>query len=169
MPPLHPAFSSISTFALRRSSPCHRTLSRTPLRSQSGFPGGGYRRPSYNRFQRAQQIRQLWSTNPYFRNGVFTFGAGAAIFVAYNIERVPISGRLRFNCVTENYERRMSYSTYQLIMAQYGRRILPPDHPDSRMVQKVMDRLIPASGLGREGWEVRVIADKQQNAFVLPG
>ncbi|KAL8796345.1 MAG: hypothetical protein Q9195_001252 [Heterodermia aff. obscurata] len=55
-------------------------------------------------------------------------------------------------------------------MEQYGRKILPPDHPDSRMVQRVLDRLIPASGLSREGWEVRVIADQeQQNAFVLPG
>ena len=33
-----------------------------------------------------------------------------------------------------------------------------------------MERLIPASGLGSEGWEVRVIGDpRQKNAFVLPG
>lgn len=38
------------------------------------------------------------------------------------------------------------------------------------MVDRVMKRLIPASGLGGDGWEVRVIGDKnQQNAFVLPG
>ena len=97
-------------------------------------------------------------------------GAGGGVFVAYNIERVPGSGRLRFNCVPESWERQTADGTYQQVMQQFGRKILPPQHPDSRMVQKVLDRLIPASGLSREGWEVKVIGDKdQKNAFVLPG
>ena len=57
-----------------------------------------------------------------------------------------------------------------MVMRQFGKQILPPQHPDSRMVQRVLDRLIPASGLSHEGWEVKVIGDKsQKNAFVLPG
>ena len=174
MPPRLSAFSSFSTFSpLRQSLPRHCTLARTPLRSQSQFsrfPGGGRRRPNYNRFGRIEQVKNLWSTNSNFRYGVFAVGAGGAGFIIYNIERVPISGRLRFNCVSENYERQTSNGMYQQAMAQYGRKILPPDHPDSRIVQKVMDRLIPASGLSHEGWEVKVIGDRQQkNAFVLPG
>ena len=162
---------SFSTFSPRNPSfTRQRTFARTPLRLQSQFLGGGRRRPNYNRFGRVEQARYLWSTSSSFRYGVVAVGAGGATFVAYNMERVPISGRLRFNCVSENYERWMSYFTYRSVMAQYGRKILPPDHPDSRMVQRVMDRLIPASGLSREGWEVKVIGDKEQkNAFVLPG
>ena len=171
MPPRLSAFSTFSP--LNRSLPHHRTFARTPLRLQSQFPqfpGGGPRRPNYNRFQRVEQIRYLWSTSPNFRYGIFAVGAGGAIFVTYNLERVPLSGRLRFNCVTEKFERRTSYSMYQMVMSMYGRKILPPDHPDSRMVQRVLDRLIPASGLSSEGWEVKVIGDKEQkNAFVLPG
>lgn len=39
------------------------------------------------------------------------------------------------------------------------------------MVQRVLDRLLPHSGLGTEDdqWEVHVIQDPQKNAFVIPG
>ena len=174
MPPRLSALSSFSTFSpFRQSLPRHCTPARIPLRSQSQFsrfPGGGRRRPNYNRFSRVEQIKYLWSNDPRFRYGVFAAGGGGAIFVAYNIEEVPISGRLRFNCVSERYERQTMHRMYRQIMAHYGRYILPPDHPDSRMVQRVMDRLIPASGLNPQGWEVKVIASKEEvNAFVLPG
>lgn len=166
--------SSFSAFQpLKCWVPRQYALPRTASRPQSHFPqfpGGGRRRPNYSRFQRAEQIRDLWSTNQNFRYGVFAVGAGGGVFVTYNLERVPISGRLRFNCVSENWERETSNATYQQVMQQYGRQILPPNHPDARMVQRVMDRLIPASGLSHEGWEVKVIGDREQkNAFVLPG
>lgn len=87
-----------------------------------------------------------------------------------NLEKVPISERRRFNCVSEKWEKQQSRAAFQQVMGQFGQQILPPNHPDSLAVERVMKRLIPASGLGSEGWEVRVIADpKQQNAFVLPG
>ena len=171
MPPRLSAFSSFSSFSpLRQPLPRHCFLPRTPLRSQSQstrFPGGGRRRPNYNRFD---SVKRLWSSDPRFRYGAIAVGAGGAVFIVYNLERVPVSGRLRFNCVTENYERKISYGTYRQVMAQYRGQILPPDHPDSRVVQRVMDRLIPASGLGQEGWEVKVIGNRaKKNAFVLPG
>lgn len=173
MAPRLSPFSSSAFQPLKRLVPRQYTVPRTtsrPLSQFPQFPGGGRRRPNYNRFQRAEQIRYIWSTNPNFRYGVFAVGAGGGVFVTYNLERVPVSGRLRFNCVPETYERSTSNATYQQVMQQYGRKILPPKHPDARMVQRVMDRLIPASGLGHEGWEVKVIGDSEQkNAFVLPG
>ncbi len=55
-------------------------------------------------------------------------------------------------------------------MQQFGNRILPPSHPSSRLVNRVMSRLIPVSGLAEQQWEVRVIDDpEQKNAFVIPG
>lgn len=173
MPPRLPPFSFSAFRPLKPLMPRQPSIPRIPSRSQSQFPrfpGGGRRRPNYNRFERAQQIRYLWSTNQKFRYGVFAVGAGGGVFVTYNLERVPVSHRLRFNCVPESWERAASNGMYQQVMLQYGRKILPPNHPDSRMVQRVMDRLIPASGLGHNGWEVKVIADtEQKNAFVLPG
>ncbi|KAK0511643.1 hypothetical protein JMJ35_006216 [Cladonia borealis] len=55
-------------------------------------------------------------------------------------------------------------------MQEYGSKVLPPNHPDSRLVNRVLQKLVPASGLGGLNWEVRVIDDPaQKNAFVLPG
>ncbi len=64
----------------------------------------------------------------------------------------------------------MAESFYQGIMRTYGRHVLPPYHPHSEMVNRVLRRLISAAGLEGQSWEVKVIDDPdQQNAFVLPG
>lgn len=44
------------------------------------------------------------------------------------------------------------------------------DHPASEIVQCVMNRLIPFSGLEGLNWEVKVIDDPGvRNAFIFPG
>ncbi|KAI9799065.1 MAG: hypothetical protein M1833_004259 [Piccolia ochrophora] len=59
---------------------------------------------------------------------------------------------------------------YQATLQQYGSRVLPPSHPYSRTVRRVMGRLIPSTGLQDTKWEVYVIDDPEQtNAFVIPG
>lgn len=64
----------------------------------------------------------------------------------------------------------MAQQMYAQILQTYGQRILPACHPDSRLVHKVLNRLIPASGLQDQEWEVHVIDDNsQKNAFVIPG
>lgn len=48
--------------------------------------------------------------------------------------------------------------------------MLPAWHPQVKMVQRVLDRLVPQSGLSGQDWEVHVIDDLSQlNAFVIPG
>ena len=154
-------------------SPFLRTLPHRPL-----FPKNpvrlasqrGPRRTQYNRFGNAQSLYGLWRTNPNFRYGIGALGLGGGAFYYYNLEEVPISGRRRFNCISPAREAEMTGSQYQMIMQQYGRDILPPDHPHSKMVNRVLRRLVPAAGLEEEKWEVKVINDPdQQNAFVLPG
>lgn len=56
-------------------------------------------------------------------------------------------------------------------MQEYRGKILPPQHPHHRLVKKVLDRLIPHSGLpaDQNDWEVHVIQDEMKNAFVIPG
>ena len=54
-------------------------------------------------------------------------------------------------------------------MRQYRNQILPSWDRRSRMVQGVLNRLVPASGLEDAQWEVHVIDDpRQMNAFVIP-
>ncbi|TKA76424.1 hypothetical protein B0A55_05197 [Friedmanniomyces simplex] len=58
---------------------------------------------------------------------------------------------------------------YQQTMQEFGSKLMSPDSREHRMVQRVMNRLIPHSGLAGEEWEVHVIDDPMQNAFVIPG
>lgn len=64
----------------------------------------------------------------------------------YNIEEVPVSGRKRFNIISPALEVRLGKSIYQSTMEEFGPRILPKNHPTSRMVWEVMQRLIKVSG-----------------------
>ena len=153
------------TFLPQPSPSAQRVFLRSASRQSTRRPP-----PRYTRFGRAQQVYGLWQTSPGFRYGVGAVGLGAGGFYWYNLERVPISGRLRFNCVSANLEKEISAGGYQQVLQEYKGNILPPNHPYSRMVNRVMERLIPQSGLVEEEWEVRVIDDKdQKNAFVMPG
>ncbi|KAI8877813.1 hypothetical protein K501DRAFT_197314 [Backusella circina FSU 941] len=64
----------------------------------------------------------------------------------------------------------MAMQAYQEVMQQYGRRILPPNHPYSQFVRRVARRLVHVSGMetGMK-WEFHVVDSPERNAFVLPG
>lgn len=130
----------------------------------------GPRRPQYNRFSNAQNIYNLWQTSNNFRVGIGAAGLGFASFYVYNLEEVPISGRRRFNFYSAEREEARAKEHYLAVLREYGKQVLPPQHPSSRLVNSVMTRLIPAAGLEGQDWEVRVINDPdQKNAFVIPG
>lgn len=159
----------ITLFRVPRSIAPTRLPTRRAA-SQYSSPGGGRRRPGpYNRFSRPQSLKKLWQTSPIFRVGISTAGAGLGVFVVYNIETVPVSGRKRFNWISPEYEREMGQRLYQHTMRQYRKKILPASHPQTQNVRRVLDRLIPASGLRDQEWEIHVIQDKTMNAFVIPG
>ncbi len=81
-----------------------------------------------------------------------------------------MSGRKRFNIVSPQMEQQLAQMHYRQVVQQFGSRMLPERHPATRMVQRVLDRLIPASGVADARWEVHVIdAPDQLNAFVIPG
>ncbi|KAJ3087324.1 hypothetical protein HK102_011357, partial [Quaeritorhiza haematococci] len=66
-------------------------------------------------------------------------------------------------------EEMLSKQAYAEIMMQYGNAILPANHPYSRFVRKVAERIIKVSGMNDLSWEVYVVNSPQRNAFVLPG
>ena len=136
-------------------------LTSTPtLRPASQWgPIGRRQPPRYNRFN-----------SPGFRYGVGAVGVGGGVFYYINLERVPVSGRLRFNCISEATEESAAEQQFQMVMQEFRGRVLPPNHPSSRLVNRVLERLKPVSGLAGQKWEVRVIDDpEQKNAFVMPG
>ncbi|KAE8453942.1 hypothetical protein EG329_007718 [Mollisiaceae sp. DMI_Dod_QoI] len=86
-----------------------------------------------------------------------------------NTEAVPVSGRRRFNCFNDESVEEEGKMMYDMIMREQGGRLLPQWDRRTRQVKRVMERLIPASGVSNVEWEVHVIDSPERNAFVIPG
>ena len=120
------------------------------------------------------------------------YAAGAGVvWIIFHLEQVPETGRWRYMDTSERYELEAGAQAYRQTLEQYGRQILPPNHPTSKYVGRVAERIIAASGLprssssaggeshgagqGREGrtkvdWSIHVVDDPNiMNAFVVPG
>jgi hypothetical protein len=87
---------------------------------------------------------------------MFMCGSGAVFYIS-NLEKVPVSGRTRFNCYSDDVVEQEGRKAYQMIMHDNRNAILPSWDRRSQMVQRVMRRLIPVSGLTEVDWEVHVI------------
>ena len=112
----------------------------------------------------------LWHTSPAFRIAVGGTGLAGAGFYVSNLEKVPVSGRRRFNWISPEWEKSLAQQGVAPLLEEYRGKILPEWAPETRLVMKVMERLIPNSGIqDGEPWEIRVINENQPNAFVMPG
>ncbi|KAG2217495.1 hypothetical protein INT45_012613 [Circinella minor] len=144
--------------------------------SLPGFPRPtGYPQPQRQRFGSNDGYERFESSRQAFykskRLWVFV-GTGTVLFGGYyvtHLETVPLSGRLRFMDVTPRQEEAMARQAYSEVMAQFGNRILPSFHPDTRFVAKVAKRIVKVSGMDNLEWEFHVIDSPEPNAFVLPG
>jgi hypothetical protein len=123
----------------------------------------------YNRFQQTSHLLQRWAARPTFYYEVGGLSAAVAGFYTLNLETVPVSGRRRFNMISAEQEAAISKQQYGLIMQQYRGQILPDHDKRTRAVRRVMERLIPSSGLTGLDWEVHVVESEEANAFVIPG
>ncbi|KAK0719670.1 peptidase family M48-domain-containing protein [Lasiosphaeris hirsuta] len=169
------------TPSLLTSSIPIRALSRPP---PSGLLRRGQRRhyQGYDRYGRPlHDVKPLITADGFKRVArspgthavvVLAFG-GACIFYFANLETVPVSGRTRFNVYGAEAVREAGEMQYKAILyqlEQQGGRILPEWDWRTTRVRKVMEKLIPFSGMAGEDWEIYVIDDpKTANAFVLPG
>lgn len=119
---------------------------------------------------RLNRLLYLWRTSSLFRTGVICAGGAGGVFYITNLEVVPGSGRRRFNCISPETERGLAKSSLAAILREHQGDILPEWAPETRMVNRVLERLIPNSGVqDGDQWEVRVVRDSEANAFVLPG
>ena len=127
------------------------------------------RPPKYERFGGEKD----WNNGRPFPSRYRVIAGGGAllglIYVA-NLETVPISGRRRFNIVSPTWEKQIASGGFEAKCENYKDLILPPDHPYSKQVQRVLKRLVDGSRLQDEDWQYRVINDPDtKNAFVMPG
>lgn len=155
---------------------------RPALRSQARFSiwkGRGFGNPTplqqrfasyqYQRFQQQRGFLRAWASQPTFYYQVAGFaGVVGAVYVA-NLETVPVSGRRRFNIISAEQEAQLAQQQYEVMMQEFGPRILPGYDSRVRQVRKVLSRLIPVSGLEDLDWQVHVVDSPEQNAMVIPG
>lgn len=149
--------------AMPRSSPHTRTQPRAAY-------GGSPRQNQYSRFNRLGYVSSLWKSSPAFRATLAVTSAGGIVFYVTHLETVPGSGRRRFNWVSPEWEKKLAEDGLRQVLAENKGKILPEWAPETRMVARVLERLIPNSGIhDREQWEIRVVKAEEPNAFVMPG
>lgn len=112
---------------------------------------------------------QRWAAHPNFYYHVGGISAGFAGVYVYNLETVEVSGRRRFNIVSPALEKKMAEASYQQTLQEFGPKIMSHWSREHRQVQRVLQRLLPHSGLEAEDWQIHVIDDDLKNAFVIPG
>ncbi|KAI0005644.1 hypothetical protein F4779DRAFT_47931 [Xylariaceae sp. FL0662B] len=174
-PPSRPPSSSI-LLLLRRLQP-RRPFSQTSRRAWWPDPRDPHNDPHY-RLSKAKPLATREQTRRFLRSPslhtviVLAVG-GAVVFYFSNIQTVPVSGRRRFNCFSDEYVEAASEAQVKRLIwevERQGGRFLSDWDPRTAMVKRVMRRLIPVSGMADAQWEVVVIDDPETaNAFVLPG
>lgn len=109
------------------------------------------------RFQNVGRSR----SSKFFVGGCIVAGV---IFYFLNTQTVPVTGRRRFNILSDEILNYLGYLSAEGavndIEAQGGRFLTENDRR-VLVVKKVMDRLIPVSGIADKQWDIKVIDDER--------
>ncbi|KAL7622981.1 metalloendopeptidase [Parahypoxylon ruwenzoriense] len=174
--PLNPISPRLRFIQLRR--PLSQTAPRPNNWPRPPHKTRNYNHDPYHRLSQAEplitshRLRRV-VRSPSLRTVLALSVVGALVFYFSNIQTVPVSGRRRFNCFSEEtVEAAGDAQVKRLIweVERAGGRFLSDWDPRTAMVKRVMRRLIPVSGMEDADWEIRVIDDPHTaNAFVIPG
>lgn len=107
------------------------------------------------------------------------FGGGLLFYVAH-LEEAPVTNRTRFIWLPHSLELAIGKYTYRSILNQTQDQILPLNHPLTKKVSKIFQRIVDAaqsdptvdlSLISGIEWKIHVVNDPKAppNAFVLPG
>ncbi|KAG9244749.1 mitochondrial metalloendopeptidase OMA1 [Calycina marina] len=160
---------------LNSNQPCRRGFPRAPQQPKRES------KVKHTRWDPSQ----IQHARPLFNNDRFTHAlrhkntkylailivGGSIVFYCTHIEEVPVSGRKRFMCFSEESAETEGLVLYQNIMrAAHRQGALVSQWDDrTRMVRRVMDRLITGGNLKHVDFEIHVLESPEMNAFVLPG
>ncbi|KAF9035225.1 peptidase family M48-domain-containing protein [Panaeolus papilionaceus] len=161
---LSPPFTS-SSHLLRSSSSFFLTSSRTKYRLFSSTPVSQQPSPTplTSQIYRIQFNSPPPPPNPHERGRLpgpskkprgrrsnlvlITLIAGGIYYVAH-LEKVPETDRWRFMNVSPEYEAKFASTLRSSMKSELASKTLPPNHPISLHVQRVVTRLLSASSLG---------------------
>lgn len=82
------------------------------------------------------------STSSFSSRALFTNTASTSL------EQVPETGRWRFMDISPRFEARLEKASYTSLLSDFDGKILPPHHPITRHVHRVVSDLLEASDLG---------------------
>ncbi|KAI9059474.1 hypothetical protein FKP32DRAFT_1668676 [Trametes sanguinea] len=126
---------------------------RAPLaRTISNYPGGG---PRYVRFDdpagpgtggpRNPWDARKWDTQTKVMAGLGVFAIG---YYLSHLEQVPETGRWRFMDISPTFEAALAETAHEELLQQFKGKVLPPNHPLTRHIRRVVTRILEANGLG---------------------
>lgn len=141
-------------------------IRKLPTSSRGGGSGAGGSPFSDIRYRATTLLKQ-----PLV---LVVLGGGGTYYVLH-LEKVEETGRWRFMDVSPQTEKEMAKQSFQEVMNEFGGKVLRENHPDSKYVKRVVERLVESNGLKAgddgdgdgdgKGWEVFVVKDdKTQNA-----
>lgn len=149
----------------------YRFLSHTrPLRDEK-LPPQNQQDP-YDRLRDAKPLVSNRAAGRFTRAGtsrnsrlfVVATVLAALGFYLYNSQTVPVTGRRRFNFLSDSMVARAHSKAAGQIIEQVkaqGGHFLGDWDPRTILVKRVMKRLIPVSGMTDLNWEIYVIADSR--------
>ncbi|KAK7696428.1 hypothetical protein QCA50_001085 [Cerrena zonata] len=126
----------------------HYQLARTPKYASRQFSTKpkSPRRTQYVKFnsQHPLDINQ-WDLGMKVLVGVVL---GSGVYYVAHLEKVPETGRWRFMDVNPKFETKLAKEAHDELISEFEGRILPPNHPVTRHVRRVVTRILEANNLG---------------------
>lgn len=178
--------SSNTILSNLRSTSTPRLLSSrgTPPSFRQGFGRANTSGSRNNRYERAGRTD---IPNYVWIGGVGLPIAGLTYLYVHYLDRVPLTKRQRWLVTSPEWENQLGDHEYQQLLRQFRGKILPSDHPASRTVQRVGQRIYQASQAFCRDHELQqqrqkcdkkstvaspptftVVRSEMANAFVLP-
>ncbi|KAG1895298.1 peptidase family M48-domain-containing protein [Suillus fuscotomentosus] len=120
-------------------------LRSVPLRQLST---SSPRHAQYTRFSSENQRHPSGDVIDNRMKIVIAVAALGGTYYVVHLEQVPGTGRWRFMDISPKYEKNLAQAAYNELLAEFRGKILPSDHPVTRHVQRVVNRILESSDLG---------------------
>ena len=101
--------------------------------------------------------------------GPLIYYSGLLVFWFLNQEQEPITGRWRFNCVSQSNSRLLERSArleYLKDWKTFEQCMMPSSHPRYQEIRSVLARLTAAAGLDHISWEVYLVNSPSMFGFI---